>query len=66
MPQNLFSHQLEGGSPLGKGETISIQNARRRGDAEIRNKQNSCFFYCIWDDKPGLVKGLFEDQVRVI
>lgn len=53
MPQNLFSHHAEGGSqaPLGKGVSISIQSTRRRGDAEIGNKQKSCFFYRIWDEK---------------
>lgn len=68
MPQNLFSHQLAGGLhvPLGKGVTISIQNTHRRGDAEIRNKQNSYSFHCIWDKKIGFKKGLFEDQVTVI
>lgn len=57
---NLFSHQLEGGSwaPLEKGMTISIQNTHRRGDAEIRNKQNSCSFYCIWDEKSGFSQRL--------
>lgn len=60
MPQHLFSHQLEGGSqaPLGKEATISIQNTHRRGNAEIRNKQNSCFLYCIWDEKTGLSQRL--------
>lgn len=49
-----------GGSqaPLGKGVTISIQTTSRKGDAEIRNKQNSCFFYCIWDEETGFSQRL--------
>lgn len=57
-----------GGSqaPLGKGVSMLIQNTCRRGDAVIRNKQNSFFSIAFGMRRRALVKGLFEDQAPVI